>query len=83
MTTRGAALNQIAHLARAVVRGRAPLRAALFATASAAALGACSGGTGFDSNLGVTASPRVASGRTISKGGGGYKVGRPYRVGGR
>jgi rare lipoprotein A len=83
MTTRGSALNKIADLVRAAARGRAPLRAALLATASVATLGACSGGGGFDSNLGVTASPRVAEGRTISKGGGGYKVGRPYRVAGR
>ena len=83
MTTRGPTLNKIAHRVRAVARSPAPLRAALLATASAAALGACSGGSGFDSNLGVSASPRVAEGRTISKGGGGYKVGRPYRVAGR
>ncbi len=83
MTTRGAALNKIASFARAVDGGRAYFHAVILATASAAALGACSGGSGFDSNLGVTASPRVAEGRSISKGGGGYKVGRPYRVGGR
>ncbi|WP_083556575.1 septal ring lytic transglycosylase RlpA family protein [Hyphomicrobium sp. NDB2Meth4] len=47
------------------------------------ALAACSGGSGFDSSLGVTSSPRVASSGRIPKGGGVYKVGRPYRVGGR
>jgi rare lipoprotein A len=47
------------------------------------ALTGCSGGSAFDSNLGVTASPRVATDGPIRKGGGIYKVGRPYRVGGR
>ncbi|WP_424955877.1 septal ring lytic transglycosylase RlpA family protein [Hyphomicrobium sp. 1Nfss2.1] len=46
-------------------------------------LAACSGGSGFDSSLGVTSSPRVASSGRIPKGGGVYKVGRPYRVAGR
>jgi rare lipoprotein A len=50
----------------------------------AAALTACSsGGSSLDSNLGVSASPRVSGGRMIAKGGGIYKVGLPYRVGGR
>ena len=47
------------------------------------ALAACSGGSGFDSSLGVTSSPRVAGSGRIPKGGGVYKVGRPYRVAGR
>jgi rare lipoprotein A len=80
MTPRGPAFQQIADVVRAAGRVRAPLHAILI---SAAALGACSGGSGFDSNLGVTASPRVAEGRSIGKGGGVYKVGRPYRVAGR
>lgn len=50
----------------------------------AAALGACSQGASLpDPELGVAASPRVASGRTLPKGGGVYKVGNPYRVAGR
>jgi rare lipoprotein A len=48
-----------------------------------AALAGCSGGSAFDTNLGVSASPRVADNGPIRKGGGIYKVGRPYRVGGR
>jgi rare lipoprotein A len=43
----------------------------------------CSGGSAFYANLGVSASPRVADNGPIRKGGGIYKVGRPYRVGGR
>ena len=46
-------------------------------------LTACSGGGGVDTNLGVTASPRVVHYGSIPKGGGVYKVGRPYQVGGR
>jgi rare lipoprotein A len=47
-------------------------------------LGACSqGGRAPDAQLGVAASPRIASGRAIPKGGGIYKVGKPYQVGGR
>ena len=50
----------------------------------AAALGACSQGASLpDPQLGVAASPRVAGGRSLPKGGGVYKVGRPYRVAGR
>lgn len=45
------------------------------------ALAGCSGA--YDSNLGVSSSPRVVSGGSVPKGGGVYKVGRPYRVGGR
>ncbi len=80
MTPRGPVFHPIASLVRAARCIRAPLHAVVV---SAAALGACSGGSGFDSNLGVTASPRVAAGRAIGKGGGVYKVGRPYRVAGR
>lgn len=46
-------------------------------------LAGCSGGGAFDSDLGVSSSPRVAGGGSIPKGGGVYKVGRPYRVAGR
>jgi len=47
-------------------------------------LSACSfGGPGTDPELGVKASPRVASGRSLPKGGGHYKVGKPYKVAGR
>ena len=80
MTTRGPVLKRIA---RAVPRVRPPLSAALFAAIAGATLSACGGGSVFDSNLGVSPSPRVAEGRSIAKGGGIYKVGRPYRVGGR
>ncbi len=51
---------------------------------AALALSACSfGGSGTDPELGVKASPRVASGRSLPKGGGHYKVGKPYKVAGR
>ena len=47
-------------------------------------LGACSqGASAPDPQLGVAASPRVAGGRDVPKGGGMYKVGRPYKVAGR
>ncbi len=59
------------------------LLAAIVALLIAAALAGCSGGGSFDSGLGVSSSPRVAGGGTIPKGGGVYKVGRPYRVAGR
>jgi rare lipoprotein A len=70
---------------RAMHRARSPLSAALLLAVAVAAapLAGCSGGGAFDSNLGVSASPRVADGRAITKGGGIYKVGRPYRVAGR
>jgi len=53
------------------------------AATAALILTACSGGGGVDSGLGVTASPRVVHYGSIPKGGGVYKVGRPYKVGGR
>jgi peptidoglycan lytic transglycosylase len=47
-------------------------------------MSACSlGGPATDSQLGVAASPRVANGRALPKGGGHYKVGKPYRIAGR
>lgn len=49
----------------------------------AAAIAACSQGASFDPELGVAASPRVAGGRSVPKGGGVYKVGSPYKVAGR
>ncbi len=48
-----------------------------------AALGGCSDLGGPDPKYGVSASPRVVTGRTVAKGGGDYKVGRPYKVAGR
>jgi rare lipoprotein A len=67
------------------MRLRLPLsRPAVVAVAICSfALTGCSGGSGIDTNLGVSASPRVADTGPIRKGGGIYKVGRPYRVGGR
>ena len=52
---------------------------------SAVVLGACSQGTATrDTDLGVKASPRVvSSSRRVPKGGGHYKVGKPYKVAGR
>lgn len=51
-------------------------------------LSACSSGghakrTAFDPGKGVSASPRVAWGQHIPKGGGAYKLGTPYRISGR
>jgi rare lipoprotein A len=47
-------------------------------------LGACSqGGPAPDPQLGVAASPRVAAAGAVPKGGGIYKVGKPYQVAGR
>jgi rare lipoprotein A len=47
-------------------------------------LGACSqGAPAPDPGLGVAASPRVTAGRSVPKGGGHYKVGKPYKVAGR
>ena len=50
---------------------------------AAAALGGCSDFDGPDPKYGVSASPRVATGATVPKGGGDYKLGRPYKVAGR
>ncbi|MCZ7593642.1 MAG: septal ring lytic transglycosylase RlpA family protein [Hyphomicrobium sp.] len=71
-------------LLRAEPRHPAPLPLApVLAALLTAGLAACSGGGAIDADLGVSASPRVAAGRSIPKGGGIYKVGRPYRVAGR
>lgn len=51
---------------------------------TAVIISACSqSATSLDPGLGVTASPRVAAGRAVPKGGGVYKVGKPYKVAGR
>ena len=43
-----------------------------------------SGGRGYDSRLGVYASPRlIEDGEPVPRGGGSYLVGRPYTIGGR
>jgi len=54
-------------------------------TAVSLALANCSGGiNGIDPRYGVSASPRViADGQPVPKGGGVYRVGKPYVVGGR
>lgn len=61
------------------------LRSTTCALLSVAVLGACSQSTSTrDTDLGVKTSARVVSGgRTIPKGGGHYKVGKPYKVSGR
>jgi len=83
----GALARQRGHsgAANAARRACAALPVAYGAAAACAlVLTACSGGGGsIDSGLGVTASPRVVHAGSIPKGGGVYKVGRPYRVGGR
>lgn len=54
------------------------------ATLITLALTACSAGSSApDPNLGVAASPRVTRGGPVPKGGGIYKVGKPYQVAGR
>jgi rare lipoprotein A len=67
-------------------RSRTTARTSVPAAAAAlvcAALSGCSAG-GSDASLGVASSPRVVgAGQNIPKGGGIYKVGRPYRVAGR
>jgi rare lipoprotein A len=84
MTIAAIGVRSFAGCIRGAVGRPAPMLATALAVLAAAALTACSsGGSSFDSNLGVSASPRVADGRSIPKGGGVYKVGRPYRVAGR
>jgi len=69
---------------RGAVSRHAPMLAIGIAALAGAALTACSsGGPSLDPTLGVSASPRVSDGRAIPKGGGIYKVGRPYHVAGR
>ena len=63
---------------------RAGLLLAFLPALLALPLGACSqGGSAPDPQLGVAASPRVVADRSVPKGGGMYKVGRPYKVAGR
>ena len=61
------------------------LRSTTYVVLSAVLLGACSQSTATrDVELGVKTSPRVVSGgRYIRKGGGHYKVGKPYKVAGQ
>jgi rare lipoprotein A len=57
---------------------------AVLALAGCSSSGGGGGGSpSTESQVGVAASPRVASGYSIPKGGGAYKVGRPYKVSGR
>jgi rare lipoprotein A len=49
----------------------------------AGTLSGCSDLDGPDPKWGVSASPRVTAGTDVPKGGGDYKVGRPYKVAGR
>ena len=50
---------------------------------AAAAPGGCSDIDAPDPKYGVSANPRVVAGRAVAKGGGDYKVGRPYKMAGR
>jgi len=87
-TINAAIASALAHLRRHRLRANGSRRLVLPVAMGVAATGAlvltaCSGGGGVDSSLGVTASPRVVHYGSIPKGGGVYKVGRPYQVGGR
>lgn len=63
-------------------RGARTCATASAVIATATLLTGCSG-SGYDSTYGVSASPRVVRSGPIPKGGGTYKVGRPYKVAGR
>ena len=69
------------------VRGRVAMRAGTLSAlvAGSFVLANCSGGvSGIDPRYGVAASPRVVEpGESVPKGGGVYRVGKPYVVGGR
>ena len=66
-----------------IFKPEAAIRAALFAVFAPALLSACSSG-GPDPKWGVSTSPRVyGPNDTIPKGGGHYKLGKPYVIGGR
>ncbi len=88
----GTQRNRIGHLVRAVAgAGAAPsirrLRT-LAVLSSLAALAGCGSveslGSKIDPIWGVSTSPRVvAEGDPVPRGGGGYKVGKPYTIGGR
>ena len=69
---------------RGIASAPPPLRPATLLALALLPLGACSqGGPAPDAQLGVKASQRVASGRSVPKGGGIYKVGKPYQIAGR
>jgi rare lipoprotein A len=68
------------------VGGNIAVRVGAFAALAAGSLvlANCSGGTGIDPRYGVSASPRVVEdGQPVPKGGGVYRVGKPYMVAGR
>jgi len=60
-----------------------PFRSTTLLALAIAALGGCSDFGAPDPKLGVTASPRVTAVKSVAKGGGAYKVGRPYKIAGR
>jgi rare lipoprotein A len=67
--------------ARAALRRFAPISACV---ALCLALAHCSSSSNVDQRYGVAASPRVVEpGDPVPKGGGAYRVGTPYMVGGR
>ena len=60
-----------------------PFRSTTLLALAFTALGGCSDFGAPDPKLGVTASPRVTADKSVAKGGGAYKVGRPYKIAGR
>jgi len=58
-------------------------RPATWLLLASGALAGCTDIDAPDPKYGVSASPRVVAGREVVKGGGDYKVGRPYKVAGR
>jgi rare lipoprotein A len=69
---------------RGTRRVPAPLCRTTLLALALVSLTACSnGGSAPDPKLGVAASPRVTTGNAVPKGGGIYKVGKPYQVAGR
>ena len=82
MRVRGGDLISAIGFRRERSRAPAPLCRTTFIALAVVPLAACAqGGSGTD--LGVAASPRVTSGYAVPKGGGVYKVGKPYQVAGR
>ncbi len=73
-------------LTKAMLREKRNWRATGVVAAGALLLSACSsmpGGSSVDPQYGVSASPRVVdSGKPVPRGGGVYKVGRPYKIAG-
>lgn len=64
--------------------GFAPIRPLTLVLLTGLLVQGCSSGSGPDPKWGVSSSPRVAgSGQRIAKGGGFYKLGKPYMIGGR